>query len=90
MCSSDLELFAITPPRVDREALVGKLAHNCCTDVITGTNHCHRLGRGAHLRSSAMTAAVIRDRQISLPASSSIRIDQTCVVRPSDSGRAVA
>lgn len=41
-------------------------------------------------RSIAMTAIVMREMQTSLPASSSIRIDQICVVRPIDSDIAVA
>lgn len=43
-----------------------------------------------YLRSIAITATVSREIHTSLPASSSIRIDQTWVVRPIFSARAVA
>ena len=45
---------------------------------------------GHEARSIEITAIVIREMQTSLPASSSIRIDQICVVRPIDSEVAVA
>lgn len=41
-------------------------------------------------RSIEITAIVIREMQTSLPASSSTRTDQICVVRPIDSDVAVA
>lgn len=44
----------------------------------------------SYFRSAAITATVKREMQTSLPASSSMRIDQIWVVRPSASGRAVA
>ena len=72
---------------VDQEALGSKAAGDGGADMITGTDHGDRSG---HLRSTGITATVKREMQTSLPASSSIRIVQTWVVRPSASGRAVA
>ena len=43
-----------------------------------------------YARSVEITAIVMREMQTSLPASSSIRMDQICVVRPIDSDVAVA
>ncbi len=46
--------------------------------------------QGHEARSIEITAIVIREMHTSLPASSSIRTDQICVVRPIDSDVAMA
>ena len=84
------QFVTIAASGVNGKALSGKLAHDGGADVVARAQHRDRLGRRGHLRSSAITATVKRDRQTSFPPSSSIRMVQTCVVRPIDSARAVA